>query len=60
MRQFVNRELEMRTLEQEHAKKDVLLVIVYGGRCMGKTTVYFPAAQEAESINRNQFREKAA
>lgn len=71
MEQFVDRELEIRTLEKEYTKKDSSLVIVYGRRRVGKTTLlsefmknkralYFLATQEAETINRNSFREKAA
>ncbi len=71
MKQFVDRELEMRTLEREYAKKEASLVIVYGRRRVGKTTllnefakdkktIYFLATQESESINRDLFREKAA
>ena len=39
MKQFVDRELEMRTLEREYAKKEASLVIVYGRRRVGKTTL---------------------
>lgn len=71
MEQFVDRELEIRTLEKEYKKKDSSLVIVYGRRRVGKTTLlsefmkdkkalYFLATQEAETLNRNAFREKAA
>lgn len=71
MEQFVDRELEIRTLEKEYEKKEPSLVIVYGRRRVGKTTLlsefmkdkkalYFLATQEAEALNRNAFREKAA
>ncbi len=71
MEQFVDRELEIRTLEKEYAKKESSLVVVYGRRRVGKTTLlsefmkgkkalYFLATQEAEAINRSAFQEKAA
>lgn len=71
MEQFVDRELEIRTLEKEYAKKESALVVVYGRRRVGKTTLlsefikgkkalYFLATQEAEALNRSAFREKAA
>ena len=57
MAQFVDRELEIATLEKEYAKKEASLVIVYGRRRVGKTTLlsefmkdkkamYFLATQE--------------
>ncbi len=71
MEQFVDRELEIRTLGKEYAKKEASLVVVYGRRRVGKTTLlsefmkgksalYFLATQEAETINRAAFQEKAA
>lgn len=71
MEQFVDRELEIRTLEKEYAKKEPSLVVVYGRRRVGKTTLlsefmkgkkalYFLATQEAEALNRSAFQEKAA
>lgn len=71
MEQFVDRELEIRTLEKEYAKKESSLVVVYGRRRVGKTTLlsefmkgkkalYFLATQEAEALNRSAFQEKAA
>ncbi len=71
LKQFVDRELELKTLEKQYAKKEASLVIVYGRRRVGKTTllnefakdkntIYFLATQESESINRNLFREKVA
>lgn len=71
MAQFVDRELEIATLEKEYAKKDASLVIVYGRRRVGKTTLlsefmrnkkamYFLATQESEALNRSAFQEKAA
>lgn len=71
MKQFVNRTAELKTLEKEYAKKEASLVIVYGRRRVGKTTLlsefaknkkvlYFLATQEPEIINQNIFKEKAA
>lgn len=71
MEQFVDRELEIRTLEKEYAKKESSLVVVYGRRRVGKTTLlsefmkgkkalYFLATQESEALNRSAFQEKAA
>ncbi len=71
MAQFVDRELEIATLEKEYAKKEASLVIVYGRRRVGKTTLlsefmkdkkamYFLATQESEVLNRSAFQEKAA
>ncbi len=71
MEQFVDRELEIRTLEKEYAKKESSLIVVYGRRRVGKTTLlsefmkgkkalYFLATQEAEALNRSAFQEKAA
>ena len=71
MGQFVNRVAEMGALEKEYAKKDASLVIVYGRRRVGKTTLlnefakgkktlYFLATQESEAMNRESFKEKAA
>lgn len=71
MAQFVDRELEIATLEKEYAKKEASLVIVYGRRRVGKTTLlsefmkdkkamYFLATQESEALNRSAFQEKAA
>lgn len=71
MEQFVDRELEIRTLEKEYVKKESSLVVVYGRRRVGKTTLlsefmkgkkalYFLATQESEALNRSAFQEKAA
>ncbi len=71
MQTFIDREFEMKALEKEYSKKEASLVIVYGRRRVGKTTllsefirnkqaVYFLATQESEAINRNAFKEKIA
>ena len=71
MKQFVDRELEMETLQNEYERDGSALVILYGRRRVGKTTLisefikdekalFFLASEEAESQNRNAFKEKAA
>jgi AAA+ ATPase superfamily predicted ATPase len=68
---FIDRIQEMKTLEQAYKKEDSSLIIVYGRRRVGKTTlltefikdkpaIYFLATQEAEAINRSAFQEKVA
>ncbi len=71
IKQFIDREPEMRTLEKEFEKETASFVIVYGRRRVGKTTllseftknkrtIYFLATQESEAVNRKFFQEKAA
>ena len=71
MKQFVDRELEMETLQNEYERDGSALVILYGRRRVGKTTLisefikdkkalFFLASEEAEAQNRNAFKEKAA
>ena len=71
MEKFVDRELEMETLQNEYNRKESSLVIMYGRRRVGKTTLisefikdkkalFFLASEESESQNRNYFKEKAA
>ena len=71
MKQFVDRELEMETLQNEYERDGSALVVLYGRRRVGKTTLisefikdkkalFFLASEEAESQNRNAFKEKAA
>lgn len=71
MEQFVDREAEYEALEKEYARKGASLVIVYGRRRVGKTTLlsefvkgknalYFLATQESETMNRSVFQEKVA
>lgn len=71
MKQFVDREQEMETLQREYAREDSALVILYGRRRVGKTTLisefikdknalFFLASEEAEAQNRNAFKEKVA
>ena len=71
MKQFVDRELEMETLQNEYERDGSALVVLYGRRRVGKTTLisqfikdkkalFFLASEEAEPQNRNAFKEKAA
>ena len=71
MKQFVDREQEMETLQSEYEREGSALVVLYGRRRVGKTTLisefikgkkalFFLASEEAESQNRNAFREKVA
>ena len=71
MKQFVDREQEMETLQSEYEREGSALVVLYGRRRVGKTTLisefikgkkalFFLASEEAEAQNRNAFREKAA
>ena len=71
MKQFVDRELEMETLQNEYERDGSALVVLYGRRRVGKTTLisefikdkkalFFLASEESEAQNRNAFREKVA
>ena len=71
MEQFIDREYEMETLESEYRRKGSELVIMYGRRRVGKTTLisefikdknalFFLASEESEAQNRALFKEKAA
>ena len=71
MKQFVDRESEMATLQSEYERKGSSLVILYGRRRVGKTTLisefirdkkalFFLASEESEAQNRNNFKDKAA
>lgn len=71
MEKFIDRIEEMKTLEQEYAREGSSLVILYGRRRVGKTTLisefiknknalFFLASEEAEVQNRNAFKEKVA
>lgn len=61
----------METLQREYAREGSALVILYGRRRVGKTTLisefikdknalFFLASEEAEAQNRNAFKEKVA
>lgn len=71
MDRFIDREQELDTLQNEYERKGSSLVILYGRRRAGKTTLisefikdknalFFLASEESETQNRNAFKEKAA
>lgn len=71
MQKFVDREEEMATLQSEYQRKGSALVILYGRRRVGKTTLisefiknknalFFLASEESEIQNQKIFKEKAA
>lgn len=68
---FVDRESELETLQNEYDRKGSSLVILYGRRRVGKTTLitefirgkkalFFLASEESESRNLHYFKEKVA
>ena len=71
MKHFVDREQEMATLQSEYERDGSSLVVLYGRRRVGKTTLisefikdkkalFFLASEESESQNRLAFQEKTA
>ena len=71
MKRFVDREQEMETLQSEYNRDGSALVVLYGRRRVGKTTLisefikdknalFFLASEESEAQNRRAFKEKAA
>ncbi len=71
MEQLIDRESEMETLQNEYNRNGSSLVIMYGRRRVGKTTLisefikdkpalFFLASEESEAQNRNAFKDKAA
>lgn len=71
MHNFVDREQEMETLQSEYKRDGSALVILYGRRRVGKTTLisefikgkkalFFLASEESEAQNRNAFKDKVA
>ena len=71
MKQFVDREQELDTLQSEYARDGSSLVVLYGRRRVGKTTLisqfirdknalFFLASEESEAQNRNAFKDKVA
>lgn len=71
MDRFIDREAEMETLEKEYNRSGSSLVILYGRRRVGKTTLisefirdktalFFLASEESEVQNRNEFKNRAA
>lgn len=71
MTAFIDREEELETLEIEYDREGSSLVILYGRRRVGKTTLisefiknkpalFFLASEESEAQNRMEFKNKAA
>ena len=71
MEKFIDREMEMDTLQSEYDRSGSALVILYGRRRVGKTTLisefikdknalFFLASGECEAQNRLAFKDKAA
>lgn len=71
MEQFIDREQEIETLQSEYERNGASLVILYGRRRVGKTTLisefiagkkalFFLASEESEAQNRTEFKNKAA
>ena len=71
MKRFVDREQEMTTLQREYGRDGSSLVVLYGRRRVGKTTLisefirdkkalFFLASEESESQNRLAFQQKTA
>ena len=71
MEHFVDREQEMDLLQSEYDRKGSSLVVLYGRRRVGKTTLisefikgkralFFLASEESEAQNRSAFKDKAA
>ena len=69
MDHFVDREQELQTLQNEYERNGSALVVLYGRRRVGKTTLisefikdknalFFLATEESEAQNRNAFKEK--
>ena len=68
---LIDRESELETLQSEYARNGSALVVLYGRRRVGKTTLisefikdknalFFLASEESETQNRHAFKEKAA
>lgn len=71
MKRFVDREQEMDTLQKEYERDGSALVVLFGRRRVGKTTLisrfirdkkalFFLASEESEAQNRQAFQEKTA
>lgn len=71
MTRFIDREAEIATLENEYTRDDSSLVILYGRRRVGKTSLitqfisgknalFFLASEESEIQNRESFKQRAA
>ena len=71
MQHFVDREQELQTLQAEYDRPGSALVVLYGRRRVGKTTLisefirekpalFFMASEDSEAQNRAVFKEKTA
>ena len=71
MKDFIDREQEMKFLNEEYSREGSSLIILYGRRRVGKTelssefirgknSLYFLVTEESETQNRNHFREVVA
>ena len=71
MEKFIDRDEELSTLESKYQRDGASLVILYGRRRVGKTSLisefikdkkalYFLASEESESQNRLDFKNKVA
>ena len=71
MKRFIDRDQEMQTLQNEYERDGSALVVLYGRRRVGKTTLisefikdknalFFLATEESEHQNRSVFKEKVA
>lgn len=71
MEKLIDRESELETLQSEYARNGSALVVLYGRRRVGKTTLisefikdknalFFLASEESETQNRHAFKKKAA
>lgn len=71
MERFIDREQELATLQAEYERKGSSLVVLYGRRRVGKTTLitefikgkqalFFLASEESEAVNRIAFQSKVA
>ena len=71
MEKFIDREMEMDTMKSEYERNGSALVILYGRRRVGKTTLisefikdknalFFLASEESEAQNQLAFKDKAA
>lgn len=71
MQKFIDREAELETLQNEYERNGSALVVLYGRRRVGKTTLisefikdkealFFLATEESEAQNRIAFKDRAA
>lgn len=71
MNQFIDRQQEMRFLNNEYQKETASFIVIYGRRRLGKTTLirefikekpslYYLSTKESEKENRNKFQSQLA